>query len=76
MILMEEEDEIRSLQSELNEQCKLLGKSAEREYNLAGVVFELARMNEKFSAFLIEHSPKEGKDLILEYRKIKQRRNL
>lgn len=76
MIIMEAEDEIRSLQSELNEQCKLLGKSEEREYNLAGVVFELARMNEKFAAFLQEHSPQTGKDLILEYRKIKTRRNL
>lgn len=76
MIIMEAEDEIRSLQSELNEQCKLLGKSAEREYNLAGTVFELARMNEKFSAFLMQHAPKEGKDLIIEYRKIKQRRNI
>jgi hypothetical protein len=73
---MEEEDEIRSLQTELNEQSKLLGKSMEREYNLAGVVFELKRMNEKFEAFLQEHAPKTGKDLILEYRKIKARRNL
>lgn len=74
--VMEEEDEIRSLQSELNEQARLLGKSMEREYNLAGVVFELVRMNEKFAAFLMEHSPQDGKNLILEYRKIKARRNL
>jgi hypothetical protein len=75
-IIMEEEDEIRSLQTELNEQCKLLGKSEEREYGLRGAVFELVRMNERFAAFLQQHSPQGGKDLILEYRKIKQRRNL
>jgi hypothetical protein len=75
-IIMEEEDEIRSLQTELNEQCKLLAKSEEREYGLQGTVFELVRMNERFAAFLLEHSPQSGKDLILEYRKIKQRRNL
>jgi hypothetical protein len=76
VIVMEAEDEIRSLQTELNEQAGLLGKSMEREYNLAGVVFELKRMNEKFEAFLQEHAPQTGKDLILEYRKIKARRNL
>jgi hypothetical protein len=75
-IVMEEEDEIRSLQAELNEQCELLGKSEEREYGLRGTVFELVRMNERFAAFLLQHSPQTGKDLILEYRKIKQRRNL
>ena len=73
---MEEEDEIRNLQVELNEQAKLLGKSMEREYNLAGTVFELVRMNERFAAFLLEHSPQDGRNLILEYRKIKARRNL
>ena len=74
--VMEEEDEIRSLQSELNEQFKLLDKSAEREYSLRGTVFELVRMNERFAAFLLEHSPQEGKNLVLEYRKLKARRNL
>jgi hypothetical protein len=53
-----------------------LGKSEEREYNLRGTVFELVKMNERFAAFLQEHSPQTGKDLILEYRKIKARRNL
>jgi hypothetical protein len=75
-IIMEEEDEIRSLQTELNEQCELVGKSEEREYNLRGTIFELARMNERFAAFLLEHAPQTGKDLVIEYRKIKQRRNL
>ena len=74
--IMEEEDEIRSLQAELNEQAKLLGKSEEREYNLRGTLFELVRMNERFAAFLLEHSPQDGKNLVLEYRKIKSRRNL
>lgn len=74
--VMEEEDEIRSLQVELNEQAKLLGKSEEREYNLRGTVFELVRMNERFAAFLLEHSPQDGKNLVLEYRKLKARRNL
>ena len=74
--VMEEEDEIRSLQTELNEQFKLLDKSAEREHNLRGIVFELVRMNERFASFLLEHSPKDGKNLILEYRKLKARRNL
>jgi len=74
--VMEEEDEIRSLQSELNEQFKLLDNSAEREYNLRGTVFELVRMNERFAAFLLEHSPQEGKNLVLEYRKLKARKNL
>jgi hypothetical protein len=73
--VMEEEDEIRNLQVEVNEQAKLLGKSEEREYNLRGAVFELVRMNERFAAFLLEHSP-QGKNLVLEYRKIKARRNL
>jgi hypothetical protein len=75
-IIMEEEDEARSLQSELNEQCSLLAKSEEREYGLRGTIFELVRMNERFAAFLLQHSPQTGKDLVLEYRKIKQRRNL
>lgn len=74
--VMEEEDEIRNLQVEINEQAKLLGKSAEREYNLRGAVFELVRMNEKFATFLLEHSPQNGKELIIEYRKLKARRNL
>ena len=74
--VMEEEDEIRSLQTEVNEQAKLLGKSEEREYNLRGVVFELVRMNEKFADFLLQHNPKDGQDLVIEYRKIKARRNL
>ena len=74
--VMEEEDEIRNLQVEINEQAQLLGKSEEREYNLRGIVFELVRMNEKFAAFLQEHSPQDGKNLILEYRKIKARRSL
>ena len=73
---MEEEDEIRSLQAELNEQCELLAKSEEREYGLRGTVFELVRMNERFAAFLLQHSPQTGKGLVIEYRKIKQRRNL
>jgi len=74
--VMEEEDEIRNLQAEINEQATLLGKSMEREYNLAGVVFELVRMNEKFADFLLQHNPKDGQDLVVEYRKLKARRNL
>ena len=74
--VMEEEDEIRNLQVEINEQAKLLGKSMEREYKLASTVFDLVQMNEKFAAFLQEHSPQDGKSLILQYRKLKAGRNL
>jgi len=74
--IMEEEDEIRLLQKELNESAKIIGKGSEREYNLRATIQELSRTADKMEAFLLEHASPNSKNLILEYRKLKARRNI